>query len=99
MQMILIHEVGIKRAGARLTILAMAVALVLIGWVGPFPSTSLSASIRPVAELQESRQQTSALWPHEKSDLASDPSVIFGQLANGFQYVLMENNRPEDRVS
>lgn len=98
--MILIHEIGIKRAGARLTVAAIAVALVLIGWAGPFPNTGLSASKQStVAGQQESSQQSYPLWPHEKSDLASDPSVTFGQLANGFQYVLMENNRPEDRVS
>lgn len=38
-------------------------------------------------------------WPHEKSDLLPDPAVIFGKLPNGFRYVLMENHRPEDRVS
>ena len=38
-------------------------------------------------------------WPHEKSDLLSDPALIFGKLPNGFRYVLMENHRPKDRVS
>lgn len=38
-------------------------------------------------------------WPHEKSDLLPDPVLIFGKLPNGFRYVLMENHRPEDRVS
>jgi zinc protease len=38
-------------------------------------------------------------WPHEKSDLRPDPNLVFGRLANGFRYVLMENHKPEDRVS
>ena len=38
-------------------------------------------------------------WPHEKSDLHPDPTLIFGKLPNGFRYVLMENHRPKDRVS
>ena len=38
-------------------------------------------------------------WPHEKSDLLPDPTLIFGKLPNGFRYVLMENHRPKDRVS
>jgi zinc protease len=38
-------------------------------------------------------------WPHEKSDLHPDPALIFGKLPNGFRYVLMENQRPKDRVS
>lgn len=40
-----------------------------------------------------------ALWPHEQSDLAPDPAVVFGRLPNGFRYVLMENREPNDRVS
>ncbi len=39
------------------------------------------------------------LFPHEHSDLAPDPAVSFGRLANGFRYVLLENAKPEDRVS
>ena len=39
------------------------------------------------------------LWPHENSDLLPDPSITFGRFDNGFRYVLMENQRPRDRVS
>ncbi len=38
-------------------------------------------------------------WPHEKSDLLPDPALVFGKLPNGFRYVLMENQKPKDRVS
>lgn len=38
-------------------------------------------------------------WPQSKSDLKPDPAVIFGQLPNGFRYVLMPNKKPENRVS
>jgi len=44
-------------------------------------------------------QQADVPWPHEKSDLTPDPNIIFGRLPNGFRYILMENNRPEERVS
>ncbi len=37
-------------------------------------------------------------WPHEKSDLASDPALIFGRLDNGFRYVLLKNQEPKGRV-
>jgi zinc protease len=40
-----------------------------------------------------------AVWPHEKSDLTSDPEVIWEKLDNGFKYVLMKNAQPKDRVS
>ena len=42
---------------------------------------------------------TFSKWPHESSDLLPDPALVFGRLPNGFRYVLMENNRPENRVS
>ena len=46
----------------------------------------------------ETNLQKSA-WPHDKSDLAPDPSLVFGRLDNGVQYVLLKNNEPKDRVS
>lgn len=38
-------------------------------------------------------------WPHERSELKPDPDLIFGRLANGFRYVLMQNSNPKSRVS
>lgn len=38
-------------------------------------------------------------WPHEISDLAPDPSVVYGRLANGFRYVLKKNKEPKHRVA
>ncbi len=38
-------------------------------------------------------------FPHVYSDLKPDPAVTWGQLDNGFRYVLMKNRRPEDRVN
>ncbi len=41
----------------------------------------------------------STAWPHEKSDLQPDPSLIFGKLDNGFRYILKKNSEPRDRVA
>ena len=38
-------------------------------------------------------------WPHGRSDLEPDPDLYFGELANGFRYILMHNSNPENRVS
>jgi zinc protease len=38
-------------------------------------------------------------WPHETADLAPDPEVVWGRLANGMRYVLLPNQTPRDRVS
>lgn len=42
---------------------------------------------------------SSPLWPHEQSDLAPDPDVVFGRLPNGLRYALRGNQKPRDRVS
>jgi zinc protease len=41
----------------------------------------------------------STVWPHDKSDLSPDSSVIYGRLDNGFRYVLKKNGEPENRVA
>lgn len=41
----------------------------------------------------------STAWPHEKSDLSPDPSLVFGRLQNGFRYVLKRNEEPRNRVA
>ncbi len=41
----------------------------------------------------------STAWPHEKSDLQPDPSLVFGRLENGFRYVLKQNSEPKNRVA
>ena len=38
-------------------------------------------------------------WPHDASDLPPDPNLAFGELPNGFRYILMKNETPRDRVS
>ncbi len=38
-------------------------------------------------------------WPHQKSDLQPDPTVVFGRLPSGVRYILKENQTPSDRVS
>ena len=38
-------------------------------------------------------------WPASRSDLLPDPSLVEGTLANGFRYVLKENQEPKNRVA
>ncbi|MGD9308629.1 MAG: insulinase family protein [Desulfosarcina sp.] len=52
-----------------------------------------------VAAQSEMGQGDQPPWPHEISDLAPDPAIVFGRLPNGFGYVLMNNQRPKNRVS
>jgi zinc protease len=38
-------------------------------------------------------------WPHETSDLAPDPTLQFGRLANGLRYVLRQHDEPRNRTA
>ncbi len=37
-------------------------------------------------------------WPQDDSDLAPDPALVYGTLANGVRYIIMVNHEPENRV-
>ncbi len=47
----------------------------------------------------DARECFSPAWPHEKSDLQPDPSLVFGRLENGLRYVLKKNQEPKSRVA
>lgn len=52
-----------------------------------FPSAGPRVAIEPRA------------WPHEKSDIAPDPSAVFGRLENGMRYMILPNAEPPNRLS
>jgi len=53
----------------------------------------------PSAIAAENNPNPLTVWPHEKSDLAPDPAIVFGRMDSGLRYILMENQEPRDRVS
>ncbi|MFD0895802.1 M16 family metallopeptidase [Luteolibacter ambystomatis] len=38
-------------------------------------------------------------WPQESSDIKADPKAVFGNLPNGFRYLIYPNGEPAKRVS
>ncbi len=64
-------------------------------WIGFFVFLNILSGVCVSASCQISFR----VWPHSGSDLKPDPALVFGAMPNGFRYVLMENNRPEGRVS
>ncbi|MDP4846728.1 MAG: insulinase family protein [Akkermansiaceae bacterium] len=38
-------------------------------------------------------------WPSEASDIPADPKAIFGNLPNGFRYMILPNDEPPNRLS
>ena len=39
------------------------------------------------------------LWSYNKKDLHFDPALLFKKLPNGFEYILLKNQHPKNRVS
>jgi len=48
---------------------------------------------------QDSSSCIDPTWPQEKSDLAPDPDIHFGRLANGLRYVILHNSEPRGRIA
>ena len=101
--MIHLCAIGKIRTGALRILATVVVAISFMAWGSPClgidaSTAALGAPPLTVTEPAENLGHHPP-WPHEKSDLVPDPAIRFGQLDNGFRYVLMENNRPEDRVS
>lgn len=57
------------------------------------------ALVRAEAPAAEPPGCFTAGWPHDQSDLKPDPTMTFGQLANGLRYVLTANAEPKNRVA
>ena len=88
----------LKHALGRLAVIIAG--MVLIGGVSLNLCGPATASARSVSsDSLDLKRQAPPSWPHETGDLAADPAIVFGRLGNGFRYVLMENDRPSDRVS
>lgn len=82
--------------------------VLVVGWVAimatvPVDATATSGrEVTPDQSVQGAKRMlpvaTAGSWPHEASDLAPDPQVTFGRLANGFRFALMPNGKPKDRT-
>lgn len=97
--MVHFYAIGEHKRVAFRRLATMAAAILLVVWSVPSQATATQPSLPAIAAQTENIEQPYLPWPHENSDLAPDPAIRFGQLSNGFRYVLMENSRPEDRVS
>ncbi len=53
----------------------------------------------PVPELIGGGYSTAAPWPADKSDIPADPQAVFGNLDNGFRYMILPNAEPPNRLS
>lgn len=95
---------GLKRYIASFA-LVIAAALALAGCCNVFgdcryyiEQAQNAGTIQPIDPM-EAIFHPSKQWPHMAADLAWDPDVIYRELPNGFRYIMMQNSRPEQRVS
>ncbi|MDX9834071.1 MAG: insulinase family protein [Desulfobulbus sp.] len=78
-----------------LAVLKLLFALVLLA----ITSAATASAAPPATASSERPSCFTTGWPHDGSDLTSDPDLRFGQLDNGLRYVLMVNREPRDRVA
>lgn len=69
------------------------ILIFLIIFLAGFPANSFTKTQESVPDC------ISMDWPSERSELNPDPSLIRGELKNGFRYVLKRNYEPKDRVA
>ncbi len=53
----------------------------------------------PATPSDDESTSKAAPWPTEKSDIPADPQAVFGNLANGFRYMILPNSDPPNRLS
>ncbi len=60
----------------------------------------LSFSVAPaISDARQPAAATANVWPHDGVDIAPDPAVRYGVLANGMRYALMRNTQPSGIAS
>jgi len=72
-------------------------ALFLMGLT--LPALGGKVNAKSIADSATAIFNPSQTLAHRQSDLKPDPNVTFGEFENGFRYILMPNQKPEDRVS
>ena len=72
-------------------------ALFLLGLIPP--SWGGSATSQEPSAAATAIYNPSQTFAHRQSGLKPDPELTFGEFKNGFRYILMPNQKPEDRVS
>ncbi|HSP43432.1 MAG TPA: insulinase family protein [Luteolibacter sp.] len=89
-----------------LVLLLGATALILSLRDNPDQGTSATpATENPAADTPTVKTDTTVStveprpWPQEVSDIAADPNAVFGELDNGFRYLIYPNSEPPTRVS
>jgi zinc protease len=82
----------------RLLATAAAAALLTACATAPAPEVAAGAPVAPTPVAQ-AKAAAPATWAHEASDLAPDPGVRFGVLANGMRYAIMKNATPAGEAS
>ena len=55
--------------------------------------------ITPLLFLSCFNLNAASTWHHEESDLPVDQAAVFGELENGFKYIIYPNTEPPERVS
>lgn len=81
-----------RNATPLVLVIVLAILAIILSFSGKdAPDTSPSI---PTAEQVEPTP-----WPSEASDIPADPNAVFGNLPNGFRYMVLPNEEPPNRLS
>jgi zinc protease len=68
-------------------------------WCGLALTLAGCAGAVPPPPAAEAAAAAGPAWPHQSSDLAPDPRVLFGRLDNGLRYAIVRNATPPGEAS
>jgi zinc protease len=77
--------------------LVLAIAVLSLASCAKFATKPSTAPAGPAPSVQTGPDY--ATWPHDVSDIKSDPDVRYGVLANGMRYAVMRNAQPAGTAS
>lgn len=80
-----------RNATPLILVLILAITAIILSITGKdSPDTSKQVSSEKVEPTP---------WPTETSDIPADPKAVFGNLPNGFRYMILPNEEPPNRLS
>lgn len=61
--------------------------------------STIASAETAAADSPTSNPGTATKWPMATSDIPADPKAVFGNLPNGFRYMILPNDEPPNRFS
>lgn len=80
-----------RNATPLVLVLILAITAIILSFTGKDAPAPSSPAASPVIDPTP--------WPSESSDIPADTKAVFGNLSNGFRYMILPNEEPPNRLS